>query len=140
MTDALHVEPGCPECGGKMWNNTLTKRNPKAPDWKCRDKGCKGVIWPEKGKGNIAATVQAQARQVLDLEEYGEPMPGKHDGPPAKLQPQGTGSHKGNGSWLDEVFHAYAACFAEAGQYTTDPKIQPLVAAHMLTAGYQRKQ
>ena len=42
-------EPGCPKCGGRMWDNRLTKRNPKAPDYKCRDRSCDGVIWPPKG-------------------------------------------------------------------------------------------
>jgi Rad52/22 family double-strand break repair protein len=47
--DALDVPP-CPECGGRMWDNRSGKRNPKAPDFKCRDRGCKGVIWPAKAQ------------------------------------------------------------------------------------------
>ena len=43
-------EPGCPKCGGRMWDNRLTKRNPKAPDYKCRDRSCDGVIWPAKSE------------------------------------------------------------------------------------------
>lgn len=46
-----HVVDGkvvCPECGGPMWDNRAGKRNPKAPDYKCRDKACGGVIWPKK--------------------------------------------------------------------------------------------
>ena len=39
----------CPKCGSGMWDNRATKRNPKAPDFKCRDRGCDGVIWPPKG-------------------------------------------------------------------------------------------
>ena len=38
----------CPKCGGRMWDNRATKRNPKAPDFKCRDRSCDGVIWPSK--------------------------------------------------------------------------------------------
>lgn len=41
--------PGCPKCGGRMWDNRLSKRNPKAPDYKCRDRSCDGVIWPQRG-------------------------------------------------------------------------------------------
>ena len=41
--------PSCPKCGGRMWDNRATKRNPKAPDFKCRDRSCDGVIWPAKG-------------------------------------------------------------------------------------------
>lgn len=42
------AEPTCPKCGGRLWDNRLTKRNPKAPDYKCRDRACDGVIWPQK--------------------------------------------------------------------------------------------
>jgi hypothetical protein len=41
-------EPSCPKCGGRMWDNRLSKRNPKAPDYKCRNRSCDGVIWPDK--------------------------------------------------------------------------------------------
>jgi hypothetical protein len=47
--------PVCPICGGPMWDDRLTKRNPKAPDFKCRNKpkerggpGCEGIIWPPR--------------------------------------------------------------------------------------------
>jgi hypothetical protein len=47
--------PNCPICGGPMWDDRLTKRNPKAPDFKCRNKpkerggpGCEGIIWPPR--------------------------------------------------------------------------------------------
>jgi Rad52/22 family double-strand break repair protein len=43
-------EPSCPKCGGRVWDNRVTKRNPKAPDYKCRDRSCDGVIWPSKGE------------------------------------------------------------------------------------------
>jgi hypothetical protein len=41
-------EPACPKCGGRMWDNRATKRNPRAPDYKCRDRSCDGVIWPPR--------------------------------------------------------------------------------------------
>lgn len=47
-------EPSCPKCGGRMWDNRLTKRNPKAPDYKCRNRSCDGVIWPAKAGQNDA--------------------------------------------------------------------------------------
>ena len=40
--------PACPKCGGPMWDNRAGKKNPKAPDYKCHDKNCDGVIWPPK--------------------------------------------------------------------------------------------
>lgn len=41
----------CPKCGGKMWDNRLSKTNPKAPDFRCRNRSCDGVRWPEKPSG-----------------------------------------------------------------------------------------
>jgi hypothetical protein len=41
-------EPACPKCGGRLWDNRLSKRNPKAPDYKCRNRSCDGVIWPSR--------------------------------------------------------------------------------------------
>jgi hypothetical protein len=49
--------PACPKCGGKVWDNRLSKRNPKAPDYKCRDRSCDGVIWP--GRGAAGSTTSA---------------------------------------------------------------------------------
>ena len=46
--------PGCPKCGGKMWDNRMSKRNPKAPDYKCRDRSCDGVVWPQRGTPALA--------------------------------------------------------------------------------------
>jgi hypothetical protein len=47
--------PLCPICGGPMWDDRISKRNPRAPDFKCRNKprerggpGCEGVIWPAR--------------------------------------------------------------------------------------------
>lgn len=44
----LDDEPSCPKCGGRMFDNRMTKRNPKAPDFKCRSRSCDGVIWPPR--------------------------------------------------------------------------------------------
>jgi hypothetical protein len=43
-----------------MWDNRLSKRNPKAPDFKCRDRRCDGVLWP--GEHNAARPIFAQSR------------------------------------------------------------------------------
>jgi hypothetical protein len=60
-------EQSCPKCGGRMWDNRLTKRNPKAPDFKCRDRSCDGVIWPPKGE-KAAEPAKAEKR-VEETEE-----------------------------------------------------------------------
>ena len=47
-TTAGDSNPACPVCGGRMWDNRATKRNPRAPDFKCRDRSCDGVVWPAR--------------------------------------------------------------------------------------------
>ena len=56
--------PSCPKCGGKMWDNRLSKRNPKAPDYKCRDRSCDGVIWPPR----VAAALQGKSAPAADAD------------------------------------------------------------------------
>ncbi|CAA9308301.1 MAG: hypothetical protein AVDCRST_MAG11-1307, partial [uncultured Gemmatimonadaceae bacterium] len=72
--------PDCPKCGGRMWDNRATKRNPKAPDYKCRDRSCDGVVWPPKGAAprNAPAAVgtgrdgrSADAEVTLDSSPLG---------------------------------------------------------------------
>ena len=48
--------PSCPKCGGAMWDNREGKRNPKAPDFKCKDRSCDGVIWPPRGSTSVAGS------------------------------------------------------------------------------------
>lgn len=60
-------QTSCPKCGGRMWDNRLTKRNPKAPDYKCRDRSCDGVIWPPKGTGKPAEAEPPEAQYAGDL-------------------------------------------------------------------------
>ena len=58
--EATSVAPNCPKCQGPMWDNRVGKRNPKAPDFKCKDKECDGVIWPPRGTAPVAAAAPAQ--------------------------------------------------------------------------------
>jgi hypothetical protein len=61
-------EQSCPKCGGRMWDNRLTKRNPKAPDYKCRDRSCDGVIWPPKAaKNDKNESPKAQAEETEEI-------------------------------------------------------------------------
>ena len=55
----------CPKCDGRMWDNRLTKRNPKAPDFKCRDRSCDGVIWPPKGEPTKTEQVEKLAGKTI---------------------------------------------------------------------------
>lgn len=58
----------CPECGGEMWDNRLKKKNPKQPDFRCKDENCAKAVWLKKksaapagngykGKSNTGDTV-----------------------------------------------------------------------------------
>ena len=48
VSTAAAEAPSCPKCQGPMWDNREGKRNPKAPDFKCKNKECDGVIWPPR--------------------------------------------------------------------------------------------
>ena len=61
--------PSCPKCGGRMWDNRLSKRNPKAPDFKCRDRSCDGVIWPPRPGANAAPNESASPAEARDTSE-----------------------------------------------------------------------
>ena len=44
----------CPICGERgFWDNRENKKNPKSPDWKCKNKACVGAT-PMKGKNPYA--------------------------------------------------------------------------------------
>lgn len=63
-------EPSCPKCGGRMWDNRLSKRNPKAPDFKCRSRSCDGVIWPARSNADKAASAKAEVADVPPMAEH----------------------------------------------------------------------
>jgi hypothetical protein len=44
----LAPAPTCPDCGGPMWDNRADKRNPRAPDFKCKNRVCDGAVWPPR--------------------------------------------------------------------------------------------
>ncbi len=70
----------CPKCEGPMWDNRATKRNPKQPDFKCKDRDCTGVIWPPK-PGARPATPPAPAANAKGAYSGGPHIPGLDDEP-----------------------------------------------------------
>ena len=50
-----------------MWDNRESKRNPKAPDFKCRDRSCDGVIWPPKGEKADAPKSEKRAEETEEI-------------------------------------------------------------------------
>ena len=65
--------PACPKCGGHMWDNRTSKRNPRAPDFKCRDRNCDGVLWPgQRGRSAIPALPAPRLAAVTESTSAGE--------------------------------------------------------------------
>ena len=60
-TDSAAPTPSCPKCSGDMWDNRVGKRNPKAPDYKCKDRECEGVIWPPRDANSSAPPAAASS-------------------------------------------------------------------------------
>ena len=58
--------PACPKCNGRMWDNRVSKRNPKAPDFKCRNRSCDGVLWPGQHRSAFPATEAPRLAAVRD--------------------------------------------------------------------------
>ena len=87
--------PICPKCGGEMWDNRESKRNPRAPDFKCRNKpkmqggpGCEGVIWPPRDGEQRAGGAPAATAPRRSPAAQSSPPP-MHDVPPIDDYPGG---------------------------------------------------
>lgn len=74
----------CPRCGKSTWDNRADKKNPKAPDFKCKDKTCvdeKGMgtgVWLKDLAKAVAAKVvehSGGARLPYETEDTDEPDP-----------------------------------------------------------------
>jgi hypothetical protein len=55
-----------------MWDNRQSKRNPKAPDFRCRNRSCDGVLWPGQHRNTIPATPAPQLAVVARGEARNE--------------------------------------------------------------------
>jgi hypothetical protein len=85
--------PLCPICGGTMWDDRLTKRNPRAPDFKCRNRprerggpGCEGVIWPPRDGAPSPYPPPVPRRQPPPSPR--QEAPPAFDGPPPDEAPR----------------------------------------------------
>lgn len=82
-----------------MWDNRATKRNPKQPDFKCKDKTCLGVIWPPRDaapRGVPQPAVKPLSTQGKEPYSAGPRIPAM-DGPVDTAK-------------LDTLFGLYSAC------------------------------
>jgi hypothetical protein len=81
--------PLCPICGGAMWDDRESKRNPRAPDFKCRNKprerggpGCEGVIWPARDGSASPYPPPLPRRSASPSSSPSNDAPPAWDGPP----------------------------------------------------------
>src|SRR5438552_14699066 len=80
---AVTGNPVCPKCGGPMWDNRDSKRNPRAPDFRCRNRICDGVLWP--GQHRAAVPIIGRTPRA------GESENGAGDGGDRRSDPGGNG-------------------------------------------------
>ena len=106
------TEPTCPKCSGSLWDNRATKRNPKQPDYKCKDATCDGVIWPPKnGAPRAAAAPTAKVAFTT-----GGHIPGDENGPYTAYTETGAAPHEApsTADKLLKLFQVYDVCFDHA--------------------------
>lgn len=65
----------CPKCGGRMYDNRATKRNPRAPDYKCQNRSCDGVIWPAKEAAGAVPQQPAAGTSTVRVVDEVEDLP-----------------------------------------------------------------
>lgn len=90
---------GCPKCGGALWDNRATKTNPKAPDYKCKDKACDGCIWPPRNGARPAAAPVA-AKQAFTAGPHIPAIDAEHPAQPWER--------------LDKLFNVHDLCLDHA--------------------------
>jgi len=111
MSYATEPNPdaGCPKCAGPLWDNRQTKKNPKAPDYKCKDATCDGAIWPPKNGAPRPAAAAPTAKQGFTT---GGHIP-EIDGPYTET---GAAPHDAPSTTdkLLKLFQVYDVCFDHA--------------------------
>lgn len=110
---ATSAQVACPVCGGPVWDNRATKKNPKQPDFKCKDKACSGVIWPPR-----SGSAPRQATQPVDKPEWMvEQELEERRFVDETTAPAPTGK-------LDALLDLYSTCFAHASRLAGKAKVE----------------
>ena len=52
-----------------MWDNRIGKKNPKAPDFKCKKNSCGGVIWPPRPGNANSREIEGALRDAEEIFE-----------------------------------------------------------------------
>ncbi len=98
---ATQAQVACPKCNGDMWDNRLNKKNPKQPDFKCKNRACEGVIWPPR---------QQRAPQPPPPKAIG---PEYGDLPGVPMENEAPAPETGN-ERLQRIFKVQEVCFKHA--------------------------
>jgi len=77
-----------------MWDNRDSKRNPRAPDFRCRNRVCDGVLWP--GQHRAAVPIVGRTARVTASDNG--------DGDVSWTDDRGNG---GNGNELSALRRCY---------------------------------
>lgn len=139
---AATADVACPICGGAMWDNREGKRNPKAPDMKCKDKSCEGVIWPPKngqparpGAAPSANKIAASAGPYIPaIDGPKQPAMGLGGGIPAPAAPD-LGKLNSFFALYDVCLdHAHSAATRKFGNDVTDEAVAAMTATLFIQA------
>jgi hypothetical protein len=150
MTAKTQPNPvdGCPVCGNALWDNRETKKNPKAPDYKCRDKTCEGVIWPLKPGETYAPPKNGAPAPTpgVDFKKLNQQKQAYSSGPALPYEQEtGAPPHVESGSVhqkLDKMFSVYDVCLDHAhavakrqfGNDVTDTAVAAMTATLFIAA------
>ena len=112
-------EIACPKCSGAMWDNRLTKKNPKQPDFKCKDKACDGVIWPPRpGAAQNGHAAAKPAQKGVDIPPLGT-MPFDQNDIPTPADDDVVGEAELAKLKLRAIFRLQEVCFTHALKLAT---------------------
>jgi hypothetical protein len=114
--------PCCPTCGGEMWDNRNNKKNPKQPDFRCKDQECKGDkgyqtgVYLPKAKGKAPAPAPAKPVPAQTAKPAAAPVARPVTPTPAPVQKSGGKGDYGNtvppsmyGAWAMNLVVALVA-------------------------------
>ena len=126
----MEAAPHCPKCGGPMWDNREGKKNPKAPDFKCKNKACDGAIWQD-----ATPAPAAQPEPVIaDRPEAVTDLPRLTDWQRKALHAAGAAYY---GKDWDEKRHALVMAITK-GRTQSSANLTP-IEANTLIDGINRK-
>lgn len=139
----------CAKCNGEgFWDNRLDKKNPKAPDFKCKNKGCGEGIWLAKNAVWADTVNHSVAPQQDDSRAYNtRNSPNAPAGFAAALDGQDA-DERGFvravqlTDRLQPLFALYSACLnnaaMEAAKLELPPEVIPQMAATLYISAKER--